>query len=446
MPDETANEICLWLLPVKTFLKPNMVANPATPSPSEPLADPAVMLRVLGNGLPALIAFYDARTLRCLFANARYAQLNGHDEQSVLGKTVEEIIGTPAWLQIAPHVERVYTTLQGVRYERTAKGPHGERIIDVSLVPVGGPDQALFACAVLISDITDRRAAEQALKESEERLAKFFAATEEGICFHESGLFTDANEAALRLISATTAEVIGQPVLTYVAPEYRDMVRAHIESGYEKPYEAAIVNRHGVSIPVEFHGRTFTARGETHRMTVVRDIRDRKEAERRIQYLAHHDMLTGLPNRTQLIERFTYAITSAERHQAELAVAFFDLDNFKEINDGMGHAAGDTVLQNVAQRLKTGLRASDIVARLGGDEFVAIISDLTTTAALHELLDRLVAAIAAPIPHVGGYLQCTMSVGVAAFPRDGQLPDALIKAADDAMYRAKAGGKNRWSE
>jgi diguanylate cyclase (GGDEF)-like protein/PAS domain S-box-containing protein len=411
---------------------------------SQVFGDPGLMLRVLGNSLPALIAFYDARTLRCLFANARYAQLNGHDEKSVLGKTVEEVIGAAAWTQISPHVERVYSTLQPVRYERTAGGPHGERTIDVSLVPVGGPNEALFACAVLISDITERRAAERALLESEERLAKFFAATEEGICFHEAGLFTDANEAVLRMIGLNHADVIGQPVLSFVAPEYRDMVRTHIQNGFERSYEAAVLNRHGVSIPVELHGRTFTARGTTHRMTVVRDIRDRKEAERRIQYLAHHDMLTGLPNRAQLIERFTYALTSSERRGAPLAVAFFDIDNFKQINDGRGHAAGDAVLQAVAHRLRTGLRASDIVARLGGDEFVAVIADLTNDESLEELITRLVQAVAAPIAYAGTQLFCTMSAGLAVSPLHGTQPNVLIKAADDAMYRAKAAGKNQW--
>lgn len=380
---------------------------------------------------------------RCVFVNRAYADLVGHDAQSILGMHAREIVGDAAWSEIEPHSARAIATLQPVKYVRELAGEGSGKVLEVSLLPQVREGVA-WGAAVLITDITHHRAAEAALRESEARLAKFFQASQEGIVFFENGRVTDVNDALLRLVGGTRDEAIGKSVLDYVAPEFRRLVASRIAARYEQPYEGAILRADGTTLPTEFHGLMMPFRGHNYRMSVIRDISARKEAERRVQFMAHHDPLTGLPNRVQLNERLDYAITLARRRKQSLAVAFIDLDDFKLINDRHGHAAGDALLREVAERLRALLRSSDIVARLGGDEFIAVATELGNHSALIEVLEKVLHGLARPVVFKDVSLRCSASIGVAAFPRDGQSPADLIAAADKALYAAKAAGKHTW--
>ena len=257
---------------------------------------------LLADNVPVLIAHFTP-DLRCLFANKAYAGFWGWDVESVIGRKVEEIIGPAGYQEIEPHIRRVLCG-ETVTYERTIRtGDDGARVIEVSLLPQRGDDGQVLAAFVLISDITRHRLSERAVRESEERLRKFSGATHEGLVFHENGVITDCNDAGLRLIGYRYEELVGRPVLDFVAPDSRDTVLNNIRLGYERAYEGAIVHKDGSRIPVEMTGKVMPFEGKPYRMTVIRDIRDRKEAEARIQFLAHHDTLTGLPNRVLLMDR-----------------------------------------------------------------------------------------------------------------------------------------------
>ncbi|MFS2135129.1 putative bifunctional diguanylate cyclase/phosphodiesterase [Duganella sp. Dugasp56] len=169
-----------------------------------------------------------------------------------------------------------------------------------------------------------------------------------------------------------------------------------------------------------------------------------QRAKEHMGYMAHHDFLTDLPNRILLMERLALAIAMARRQQSRMAVLFIDLDRFKVINDSLGHAVGDLLLQSVGRRLLSVLRASDTASRQGGDEFVVLLADVANERAVSELADKLCLAIAEPYlldgetAHIGG------TIGISMYPDDGEDAETLIRNADVAMYYGKHSGRNRW--
>lgn len=164
---------------------------------------------------------------------------------------------------------------------------------------------------------------------------------------------------------------------------------------------------------------------------------ERKMLHSRLRHMAQHDQLTGLPNRTLFLDRLESAVTGAARRQAHLAVLYLDLDEFKHVNDTLGHAVGDQLLREVAQRLTDCVRGADTVGRLGGDEFVVLLDGIERATDGAKVAKKIVAAFAAPFALAAGTVRVSPSVGIAVYPEDGRSVDGLIGHADAAMYRAK---------
>jgi len=279
------------------------------------------------------------------------------------------------------------------------------------------------------------------LRDSEDRLAKFMQASCEGIVFHKDGFITDANPPALSLVGYTLDELLGRKTLEFIAPDQVAKVASVIASGQETAYESVLINKQGQRLPVEFIVRTMMHNGERMRMTIIRDLRDRHAAQARIHHLAHHDTLTGLPNRSAFMEYLEHLLVAAREGGSQLALLFIDLDHFKRINDSLGHLAGDTLLRTAASRITHGLRTTDIVARFGGDEFMVLLTNVAQRSDVSEVAQKLLAAIEAPLHAEGRPLSVTASLGIAMFPADGGSAEELIKHADTAMYLAKARGR-----
>ena len=170
----------------------------------------------------------------------------------------------------------------------------------------------------------------------------------------------------------------------------------------------------------------------------------RKQAELKIQHMAQHDTLTGLPNRALLLDRIGQAIAQAQRKRGVLALLFIDLDRFKTVNDSLGHQVGDRLLQSVAQRLEACTRGSDTIARIGGDEFVVLLSDLDEPEDARHVAQKVLDALAAPATIGAHDLKVTPSVGICAYPHDGEDVESLMRNADTAMYHAKQMGRNNF--
>jgi diguanylate cyclase len=172
------------------------------------------------------------------------------------------------------------------------------------------------------------------------------------------------------------------------------------------------------------------------------EIKERRQAEQRIEFLAFHDPLTELPNRVLARDRVERAIAAAHRGQAHMALLYLDLDHFKTVNDSLGHGAGDRLLKTVALRLRAVLRETDSICRQGGDEFLIVLGELPDTAAVKPVIDKLMAALVLPMRIDGQELATTASIGVAHYPDDGTDFDTLLQKADTALYRAKDAGRN----
>jgi diguanylate cyclase (GGDEF)-like protein len=173
-----------------------------------------------------------------------------------------------------------------------------------------------------------------------------------------------------------------------------------------------------------------------------RALKLRREAEERAEHLAHHDGLTGLPNRRLLEDRLLQAIAFARRRDQRMAVLFIDLDGFKAVNDSLGHDGGDQLLKQAASRLVAATRAGDTVARLGGDEFVVSLTQLAQAGDAGRVAEKLIEVLAAPYEIKGEIARVTASIGLALYPEHGSDDETLIKSADAALYIAKTSGKN----
>ncbi|GED68049.1 hypothetical protein BRE01_17510 [Brevibacillus reuszeri] len=182
----------------------------------------------------------------------------------------------------------------------------------------------------------------------------------------------------------------------------------------------------------------------THVFSVTRDITERKKLETRLEYMAYHDVLTGLPNRRLLHINLHDALTAARVNDELVAVLFLDCDHFKEINDTWGHNTGDTFLKMLAERLKSCVRDGDTVARLGGDEFVVLLTGVHTKLQVEKVATRILQSLQHPWVIDGQEFSFTTSIGVALYPTSATDADQLLAYADKALYRAKATGRNQF--
>ena len=237
---------------------------------------------------------------------------------------------------------------------------------------------------------------------------------------------------------------LGAPYLDIVAADDRERVRDLFE--HPPPGQSHARLQYRVLGRGERHFETDanlirSAAGKVSQLVLVaHDITERKEMEAYVLHQSFHDSLTGLPNRLLLLDRLSQATAHRERLHAQVAVLFLDLDHFKEVNDTLGHAAGDRLLQVVTERLVACVREGDTVARLGGDEFVVMLVDLQRLADAAMVADKILAAVSGACQIEGSELHMTPSIGLAIFPEDGGDPDTLLRNADTAMYQAKRDG------
>jgi diguanylate cyclase (GGDEF)-like protein/PAS domain S-box-containing protein len=272
--------------------------------------------------------------------------------------------------------------------------------------------------------------------------------TIEGIVvFDEERKAILANRVFASFFGYSEEEIIGMSAFEFVAPESRELVKRKIRVSDQKPYEALMLRKDGTKFWAILRGRNVVLDGKPVRISSVLDISILKEKEKRILFLANHDALTGLYNRRFFLEVLLQRIRMLKRSGRYGALLFTDLDDFKEINDTMGHDKGDAVLVAVTERIVSCIRKSDVVARIGGDEFVILLNldaDSMEEAAVKSELtaDKILHHIRAPITIEEHEIRIGASIGIALM--DGRTPaDDLLKYADIAMYEAKRTGKNR---
>ncbi|MES2606165.1 MAG: EAL domain-containing protein [Pseudomonadota bacterium] len=241
-----------------------------------------------------------------------------------------------------------------------------------------------------------------------------------------------------------TAKQISHPDDINVTDAIRDQMLSGAIDHFK--VEKRYLRKDGSTIWVALTAATKRGSGgePLHDVSVVEDITARKEAEVRVQYLATHDEMTGLPNRTLFSQLLKNAVEFGVRYERNFAVLFIDLDRFKQINDSLGHEAGDILLKEMARRFRACLRSSDIVARLGGDEFVVLVQEVSSDNQVTVIARNLLSAAMKPVEIMEQECRVTASIGIAMCPRDGSDDLTIMKSADIAMYLAKEEGKNNF--
>jgi diguanylate cyclase (GGDEF)-like protein/PAS domain S-box-containing protein len=311
---------------------------------------------------------------------------------------------------------------------------------------------AIHAIGSQIGQFVKRKQAEEVVRESEERFRS--------LTLLSSDMYWEQDEA-LRFtkFSGTGSPRVNQAHLPYIGKKrweqsYVNMTAEDWEQHTEllearKPFrdmELCRLDEAGKKVWISISGEpVFDASGRFKGYRGVgKEVTERKNNEERIQYLANHDALTGLPNRAMFSEVLNLALHNARRYGRGFAVLFVDLDRFKVINDTLGHEAGDNLLKEMTQRLTATVRASDFVARLGGDEFVVLVQEVSEGKQAEVVARKILAAFARPLAIQGQEYRVTASIGICMYPGDAQDEQALMKNADIAMYRAKEEGKNTY--
>jgi diguanylate cyclase (GGDEF)-like protein/PAS domain S-box-containing protein len=249
----------------------------------------------------------------------------------------------------------------------------------------------------------------------------------------------EANRALIDMFGYEPSDVGGRSIVEFVAPEHRDLVREKVASGTEEPYETVGIRKDGTPFDLEVRGRAYRYRGRTVRVTAIRGITERKEAQKRLEHQAFHDVVTDLPNRQLLLDRLEHALRRTRRRRGRrVAVLLMDLDNFKSVNDSFRHEVGDLLLVVVAERLKGCLRPEDTLARFGGDEFVVLLEDTDGLDEAVRVKERIAEVFKRPFVLEGRELYVSASIGIALGEDHTEIPEELLRKADTAMYEAKA--------
>lgn len=396
---------------------------------------------------------YDGESGKLLYVSETIADVFGVTKDSVLGTAWSQAI---EWSDNSREIGQGYlnSILSGLedynqfdmRFYHPIDGGH--RTIRVSQHAVRGLDNELISVDGLAVNITHQKEAERKLQEA----ARVFEYAQEGILIaNKEGLIINVNAAFSRITGFKKSDVLGEnPRILSSGRQsqkfYSALWAKLIETGY---WYGEIWNRrkNGEIYPQKLNITTIRSEdGEIQQfIALFSDISIEKKQQEELEFIAHFDPLTGLPNRVLLTDRLNQAVVYSERHQKELAVTFIDLDGFKEVNDKYGHAAGDALLEELAKRFKSVVRKGDTVSRMGGDEFVAVFPELESKETLNCVLDRMLAEAKKPIDYQGLELQISASIGVALYDgvESSVSADLLIRHADQAMYQAKTLGKNQ---
>ena len=292
--------------------------------------------------------------------------------------------------------------------------------------------------------IRRRQNAESGLRQSEARLLQLSQVATEAVVMHQGDQIIDFNEVTERIFGYPREQLLNASMTELFNPEKVSELKDSYSYG-EHSFESEAIRMDGICFPVEVNYKKTLVDGETVGMSCIRDISERKQHEKRVRYQAQFDALTNLPNRKLMRERLIRAVSKA-RVKGKLAVLMFiDLDDFKRINDSLGHEIGDELLVLVARRLQDAVREEDTLARYGGDEFILLLENQESLYDAEVVAQKILTMLAMEFKIHGQSFFISGSIGIAVAPTDGIAPDELLKKADTAMYRTKDNGRNGFS-
>jgi diguanylate cyclase (GGDEF)-like protein/PAS domain S-box-containing protein len=417
------------------------------------LAESEERFRALLHGSTDIVIVVDAEA-RLQYASPAAERLLGYPLESIIGRPGFEFVHPDDHELVAQSMAELVEgpatdEIEGVEIRvLRADGSY----LDVEAVGTNGLDNPVVEGLVVnIRDISERKRAERALNEAQERFRSAFEHAPIGMGLAgPDGVIFRANRALGELVGRTTEDLVGRSIRDITHPEdwevnaveMRRLFAGEIQSyKMEKRYLHA--DGHAVwaalsaSIVRDVGGEPLYMVGQ------MEDITERKAIGERLAHQAIHDPMTGLPNRVLFMDRLALALKRAERRKHRVAVVFLDLDQFKLVNDSLGHASGDQLLIAIADRLRGSLRPSDTVARFGGDEFTVLCDDLVEDGTALEVAERMARVVARPVLLPDGEVFVSASLGIAVSGNGDDTPSTLLRDADTAMYRAKDQGRAR---
>jgi diguanylate cyclase (GGDEF)-like protein/PAS domain S-box-containing protein len=398
--------------------------------------------RTLFEGNPLPMWVYDYETLAFIAVNEAAVNHYGFSKDEFLRMTIENIRPPEDLDQLRSALRSLRDRNEPRLFRHRKRNGHvfEAEVISFEFLSAGRRSRLVIAV-----DVTERRGAEQRLRASEERYRLLFERNLAGVYRSTiDGLILDGNDAIARMFGYRDRdEFLAQTAYAlYYSKEDRNRLMAQVRE-YSALSNVEVRMRRRDGTPVWVIENMTLLDGGVLEGTIV-DITDRKTAQEQMEYQAYHDALTGLPNRLLFRDRIEIALAHSKRHRTAAAVMFLDLDQFKLVNDSLGHTVGDELLQEVATRLVLSIRADDTVARMGGDEFTVLLTDIKETGSSAIVAQKLLDAISQPMVIDGHELYVTTSIGIARFPEDGIDAETLLKRSDGAMYRAKEAGRNNF--
>jgi len=405
------------------------------------------LLQLFIEHAPAALAMFD-RKMRYLAVSQRWIECYSLSGKEVVGRVHYDLFPEIPERWREAHRRGLAGETLRADEDRFERADGSVQWIKWEVRPWRTGDGAIGGIVLFAEDVTAHKQAEERLQLA----ASVFTHAREGIFITDAnGNILEANETFTRITGYTRSEVLGRnPRLLssgfHGKDFYAEMWRTVKEKGQ---WTGEVWNRHKngeIFAEMLTISALFDGNGDARRyVALFSDITVLKEHERKLEHIAHYDILTGLPNRVLLADRLHQAMAHAHRRDQPLAVAFLDLDGFKVVNDRHGHSAGDQLLTALASRMKLALREGDTLARLGGDEFVAVLLDVGEVDTSVQVLNRLLEAAAEPA-HIGDLvLHVSASVGVTFYPQAEEVDaDQLLRQADQAMYQAKLSGRNRY--
>ena len=419
------------------------------------LAGEKYLRTILDAALDAVITMNDKGLVTDW--NPEAERIFGYSRADAVGKLLESlIIPTPMREAHRRGLEHFLKTGEGPvlrkRIEVTARrAGGGEFPIEMAIVAIRSGDAVFFN--TFLRDITERKRIEEDILQLNTQLSQFKNTLDQAleavfIFDPDTLLFTYVNKGAMKQTGYGETELM-QMTAVYIKPGFTlDKFRQTIQplvDGVLPSLTFQTVHRHkdGHDVPVEVFLQLIRLEGQDPRFVgMVNDISERQTAQKRIEFLAYHDALTGLPNRLLAKDHMEQAIHLAERENSKVALFFIDLDKFKTINDSLGHAIGDGLLKGVSIRLRECLRDIDTLSRQGGDEFLIVLNNARDTESVAVVAEKILGRMAKPFVINDHELSISLSIGIAVYPDDGKDFDTLLKQSDTAMYQAKESGRN----
>lgn len=405
-------------------------------------------LETIVNSAQAGIMLIDPETHQIVFTNQATQQLTGASQEQLYGAGCQKFIcmADDGNCPITDHHQELDNS---ERVLLTVDGREVPILKTVNKVKIADKELLLES----FIDITERKAAEEKLRESEKRFRTLFSTMQEGVAQHRM-LYTadgtpydyqiiDINPSFERIFSFSRKQVLnrrGSIIYPQVddQPAFLNIFSEMLKSGEPCNFEYEFTD---LDMTFQISAAPL---GTDQFSAVFEDITERKQNEEKIEKLAYFDSLTGLPNRILMRDRLSQMVARARRHNDQIGLFFLDLDHFKRINDTLGHDTGDQLLKVVAERLGSVLRNCDTISRLGGDEFVILIEDIKNRDGAATLACKILESLTKQIILKGKEIFTSTSIGIALYPDDGDDPDTLLKNADTAMYRAKDEGRNTY--